>query len=103
MPNACVINMKTQITACLLILATAGAVHATETAPVRVYDAGELSLNRYTVVKRLWTGSLLALFSIPEHNDAATGISAITSEAARIGADCVVNLHCPHDTGWGGG
>ena len=104
MGNVRVITTKMRIAAGFLILAAAGAAQATDTAPVRVYDAGELSLDRYTVVKRLWTGSLRASFWIPEYDDAAAGISAITSEAARVGADGVINLHCMQDkAGWGGG
>ena len=89
----------------LLLLAAAGAVTAAEpAAPVRVFDAGELTLDRYTVVKRLWTGALRASFWIPSYDDAGTAISALTSEARSLGADGVVNLHCVNDTGgWGGG
>ena len=96
--------MKAMIAAVLLALTLGSAAQATESVPVRIYDAGELSLDRYTVVKRLWTGSLSALFRVPTYDDAPTAISAITSEAARVGADGVVNLHCMQDTGgWGSG
>lgn len=88
---------------CLLMLVAAGA-RAAEPAPMRVFDAGELSLDRYMVVKRLWTGTLRASFWVPEYSDAAAAISALTTEARDLGADGVVNLHCVNDAGnWGGG
>jgi len=94
---------KVAAVACLFVLAAASA-RAEEPAPVRVFDAAELTLSRYTVVKRLWTSSLRASFWIPEHRDAATAISAITEEARSLGADGVVNLHCMNDAGgWGAG
>jgi uncharacterized protein YbjQ (UPF0145 family) len=94
---------KLAAVACLFVLAAAS-VRAEELPPVRVFDAAELTLSRYTVVKRLWTGSLRASFWIPEHGDAAAAISAITEEARSLGADGVVNLHCLNDAGgWGAG
>jgi uncharacterized protein YbjQ (UPF0145 family) len=90
---------------CLILLPLAGPVTAAELeAPLRVFDAGELTLDRYTVVKRLWTGALRASFWLPSYDDAATAIAALTSKARSLGADGVVNLHCLNDnTGWGGG
>lgn len=95
--------MKHGVAALLIALAAATA-SAAEPAPVRVFDAGELTLERYTVVKRLWTGSLRASFWVPEHADAAAAVSAVTDEAQRLGADGIINLHCLNDAGgWGGG
>ena len=90
---------------CLFLVTIAGLATAAEpAAPLRVFDAGELTLNRYTVVKRLWTGALRASFWIPSYDDAGTAISALTSEARSLGADGVVNLHCLNDRGgWSGG
>jgi len=94
--------MTRLIGTCLLVFA-AGGVLAVEPAP-RVFDAGELTLDRYTVVKRLWTGTLRASFWIPEYGDAATAIAALTTEARDLGADGIVNLHCMNDAGgWGAG
>ena len=96
---------KLTAVACLLMLPLAGPLLAAElAAPVRVFDAGELTLDRYTVVKRLWTGALRASFWIPAYDDPGTAIAALTSAAADLGADGVVNLHCLNDAGgWGGG
>ena len=60
---------KLAATTCLLaLMAAAGAAIASElAAPVRVFDAGELPLDRYTIVERLWTGTWRASFWIPEY------------------------------------
>ena len=89
--------------ACLGLLA-ASTVAVAEPAPVRVFDAGEITFDRYTVIKRLWTGTWRASFRIPSYGDSGAAIFALTSEAGNLGADGVVNLHCLNDNGdWGGG
>jgi hypothetical protein len=93
--------MKNLLVAFLLSLPAAG-VLAQEPAPVRVFDAGELTLARFTVVERLWTGTLRASLWIPEYDDAAAAIAALTAKARDLGADGIVNLHCLNDGGgWG--
>jgi len=95
--------------ACLMTLGilAVGAAHAQDgpSAPtVRVYDAGELTLDRYSVIERLWTGTWRASFWIPEHDEPSAAITALTARAAALGADGVTHLHCVNDsTGWGGG
>lgn len=90
---------KVAAMACLSFVAAAAVAE-----PVRVFDAGELAFARYTVVKRLWTGSWRASFWIPSHGDAGSAIAELTAEAGSLGADGVVNLHCLNDSGgWGGG
>ncbi len=99
--------MKTLTAASVLILVTSVMPAVTQAKepqpPVRVFDAGELTLDRYTVMKRLWTGTLRASFWIPAYDDAGTAIAALTSEAGNLGADGVVNLHCLNDVGGLGG
>lgn len=67
--------------------------------PIRIFDTGELTLDRYTVVERLWTGTWRASFWVPTHDDPSSAIAALTSKAADLGADGVVNLHCVNDSG----
>jgi uncharacterized protein YbjQ (UPF0145 family) len=84
--------------------ATVGSALAADAARIKVFDATELTLARYTVVKRIWAGTWRSAFWVSTHNDAADAIAALTSKAADAGADGVVNLHCLNDTGgWGGG
>lgn len=96
-------NTMKKITAlvCLALLAAgANALDAAaETGGVRVFEAGELSLDRYTVIERLWTGTWRAAFWLPSYDDAGAAITALTNEAGRLGADGVTNLHCLHDSG----
>jgi hypothetical protein len=88
---------------CALCVAV-GAARAADAARVRVYDATELPLDRYTVVKRIWTQTWRSAFWVPAYNDAADAKAALTSRAADAGADGVINLHCLNDAGgWGGG
>jgi uncharacterized protein YbjQ (UPF0145 family) len=88
----------------VLCLGAAPVMGADATAPFRVFDTGELTPDRYTVIERLWTGTWRASFRVPRHADAGSAIAALTSNAASLGADGVVNLHCLNDTGgWGGG
>lgn len=94
------------IAATLFAIATAGASaqDQAQNAPVRVFDAGELTPSRYTVIERVWTGTWRASFWIPNHENAGAATAALTSKAASLGANGVVNLHCLNDAGgWGGG
>ena len=70
---------------------------------VRVYDATELALHRYTVVKRLWAGTWRASFWVPSYDDAPAALKALTDKAADLEADGVTNVHCvSEDAGAGG-
>ena len=71
-----------------------------EPAEIRVYDASELTLDRYTVVRRLWAGTWRASFWVPTSRERADAIEAIKSAAANAGADGVINLHCLTDAYW---
>ena len=89
--------------ACVLCF-TVGPALGADAARVKVFDATELSLDRYTVVKRIWTQSWRSAFWVPSYDEAADAIASLTSKAADEGADAVINLHCLNDTGgWGGG
>jgi hypothetical protein len=68
-----------------------------EAPPIRIYEAAELTLASYTVVKRIWTGTWYGSFIVPDHQDLPDAIEALKSEAAGAGADGVVNLHCLND------
>jgi hypothetical protein len=91
--------MKTFAAMACLGLLTMGAQAAEPEAPVRVFDAGELALNQYSVIERLWTGTWRSAFWLPAYADAGAAISALTTEAGRRGADGVINLHCLRDGG----
>ena len=96
-------NVAAAALACMLCFA-AGSAPGADAARVKVFDATELSLDRYTVVKRIWVQSWRSAFWLPNYDQAADAIAALTSKAADEGANGVINLHCLNDTdGWGGG
>jgi uncharacterized protein YbjQ (UPF0145 family) len=71
-----------------------------EPPPIKIYEASELTLASYTVVKRIWTGTWYASFMVPNHEDLPSAIEALKSKAADAGADGVVNLNCLNDAAW---
>lgn len=92
--------LKWLVAASLLAVAASAPGQAQMDAPIRVFDTGELSSNRYTVVKRIWTGTLRTVFWLPSHNDAGAAVAALTDKARSVGADGVINLHCLSDGGY---
>jgi len=97
-------------TCCLIaamLLSIAG-VNATAqdraVAPViRVYDATELALQRYTVVKRLWADTWRSSFWVSSYDDAPAALMALTEKAADLEADGVTNVHCVSEAAGAGG
>ena len=81
--------------------APAVAQNQAEPPPIRIYEASELSLASYTVVKRIWTGTWYGSFMVPTHADMAGAIEALRARAADAGANGVVNLHCLSEAPWG--
>jgi uncharacterized protein YbjQ (UPF0145 family) len=59
-----------------------------------VYDSTQIALDRYTVIKRLGVQGWRSGYYIPSYADAASAVQAVLEEAARLGADGVVNLYC---------
>ena len=82
---------------CLSAANGAGAQEAARTAPLRVFDATQLTPDRYTVIRRLWVEAGRSAFWIPAHDDSSAAIAALTAEAASLGADAVTNLVCLND------
>jgi len=70
--------------------------HGAETraAEVRVYDSGQLTQEKYEVVRRLWMDSWRTAFWVPNHSSKAEGIAALRAEAARLGANGLINVDC---------
>ena len=87
------------IAAGLLCASCAGAGLAQGAAPpgasdVRVYAIGELGISGYEVVSRLWSDSWRASFRVPTFPTAAEATAALQAEAARRGADGLINVSC---------
>jgi hypothetical protein len=89
-----------RIPLCCVLMFAAGAVPAAEmSAPVRVIEAGELTLLSYTVVQRLWTGTWRSAFWTTTYDTSDAAIATLTQEAAKLGADAVTDLSCFRDGG----
>lgn len=86
----------------VLMLSIVGANAAAQDRPppaVRVYDATELALQRYTVIKRLWVGTWRSAFWVPSYDDLPAALKALTDKAADLKADGVTNIHCVSESG----
>ena len=80
-------------TAALAILFSAASAAQTRPA-VPVYDATQVALDRYTVIRRLGVQGWRSGYHIPSYADATSAAEALLEEAARLGADGLVNLYC---------
>ncbi len=96
---------RAQLAVILSALAVSGAVPpqaaASETAgaAVRIYEAGALTPDRYTVVEHLWAESWRSAFWVPTHEESGAAIAALQEEAASLGANGIVNLNCLNERG----
>jgi hypothetical protein len=63
-------------------------------AEVKLYSMGQLADNRYEVVSRLWVDSWRSAFRIPTYPSEDEAIASLQAEAARLGADGLVNVSC---------
>jgi len=79
--------------------ATVSLALGADMAQVKVFDATQLTQDRYTVVTRIWTQSWRSAFWVPEYDKVEDAIEALTSKAADAGANGVINLHCLFDPG----
>ena len=77
------------------------AVSETPGAGVRIYEAGVISTDRYTVVRHLWAESWRSSFWVPTHEESGDAIAALQDEAASLGANGIVNLNCLNERGGG--
>jgi uncharacterized protein YbjQ (UPF0145 family) len=80
---------------------------AADAAEVRIYQSGQLSASQYEVVRHIWVDSWRTTYAMPAYPSEAEGIAALRTEAARLGADGLVNVICldqGHSSwSWGGG
>ena len=67
---------------------------------LRIYALGEIDASRYEVVARLWGDSWRSAFRVPTFPDQDQAIAALDAEAARRGADGLVNVSCLDQGRW---
>ena len=61
---------------------------------LRIYTFGEIDMSRYDVVGRLWGDSWRSAFRVPTFPSQEQAIAALQAEAARRGADGLLNVGC---------
>ena len=61
---------------------------------VPVYDATQVAHDRYTIIRRIGIDGWQSAFRVRAHENMDSARTAVITEAARMGADGVVNLTC---------
>jgi len=72
---------------------------AAQGSDVKVYTSGELNNNPYEVVGRLWVDSWRTAFSAPTYATQDEAIDSLRTEAARRGANGLLNVYCLDQSG----
>lgn len=87
-----------RLLAAVLVAATAALASAAPsyaaTQRITVYDSTQLALHRYTVVKRIGLEGWESAFRIRGHETLDAARQALLNEAARVGADGLINVTC---------
>lgn len=91
-------NLLRTLAALVLASLSTGAFAQSRVDAVPVYDSTEIAFDRYTVIRRLGVEGSGSAFRVPGHRDLASARAALVNEAASIGADGVINLHCLSQT-----
>ena len=65
-----------------------------QAAEVRIYRADQLLQNQYEHVRYLWADSWRSAFRLPSAASEAEGIATLQGEAARLGANGLINVSC---------
>jgi uncharacterized protein YbjQ (UPF0145 family) len=87
---------KLRVAVALASLCSAFAVAAPQT--VQVYDSTQIALDSYTVLKRMGVSEWRSAFRLSGYGDEQTARDALLANAAQVGADGVINLHCLSQT-----
>jgi uncharacterized protein YbjQ (UPF0145 family) len=66
----------------------------TQAAQVKVYGPSQLSLDQYEGLRYLWVESWRTAFWLPSASSEAEGIASLQAEAARLGANGLINVVC---------
>jgi hypothetical protein len=61
---------------------------------VKVYEPDQLVQGQYEGVRYLWVDSWRTAFWLPGASSEAEGIAALQAEAARLGANGLINVSC---------
>ena len=66
---------------------------------VKFYEPTQLSLGQYDTVEHLWVESWRTAVWYPSYSTEEQGVSALKAEAARLGANGLINVVCSEDKG----
>ena len=69
---------------------------------LKIYTMGEINASRYEVVGRPWVDSWRSAFWLPTFPSQEQAIAALQTEAARRGADGLLNVICLDQGHWKG-
>ena len=61
---------------------------------MKLYAAGEIDMNRYEIVGRPWVDSWRSAYWVQTFPSREQAIAALQTEAARRGADGLLNVEC---------
>jgi hypothetical protein len=61
---------------------------------VKVYEPDQLVQSQYELVRYLWVDSWRTAFWLPSGSSEAEGIACLQAEAARLGANGLINVSC---------
>jgi len=74
----------------LALITASGSAHAV----VTVYDATQISYDRYSIVKRLWVDSWRTVIGIPHQATREAALQSLVQAAEGVGADGLVDVYC---------
>ena len=78
-----------------MLSAVAGIAQTEQRAPgLKIYTLGELNMSQYEVVGRPWVDSWRSNFWLETFPSQEQAIAALQTEAARRGADGLLNVSC---------
>ena len=83
--------MVCMLTGCANAPRTGVEKQATE---VKVYESEQLAQGQYELVRYLWVDSWRTALWLPLAPSAAEGIASLQTEAARLGANGLINVSC---------
>jgi hypothetical protein len=67
---------------------------AGDASQVQIYRSMQLTPTRYTTVKRIWIDDWRSNFTYPSFDNEHAGIDAMKREAAKVGANGIMNVIC---------
>ena len=65
-----------------------------QAAQVKIYGPSQLARGQYDDVRYLWVDSWRTAFWLPSASSEAEGIASLQAEAARLGANGLINVSC---------